>query len=827
MGDTYYRIIATDVCTWLDPPNDPPDGLDFWPGDAWLGSYEGKANNGVVMFRGVAVPKGAEIETCVLKLGGYSYGDADCKVRITFNDVDSASLPESPAEAKGMARTAAYVDWTLPPLEGDETEYSSPELKTILQEVVNREGWSPAGCSVAVLLDDNGSGAGAEMAVFDERLYVKYATGGVISTSDSFRALAPDCGTWHEIEDEYDDRFDVEFVGFGESHYGGDPRNGLMVFRDVAIPAGARITTCRLKVHGHFGLDDGEIRGAYHGLFCRVRITFNDVDSAELPEGPEEARDLARTTAYTDWNVPPIEIDCQTSSPELKAVLQEIVDREGWESGNNIGVLIHDNGSDVAAERLTGDGRRHWNDEIGDYEYETEYASVLYVEYEHEWLRPFDETLSVSSSMDGLIDDMSSILSIDSQIDGLIDGATEHVIATNHMGAGLLCRETVEDFLETVDVTAPAWTHIIPETIELVDPVIASLRMRAASTDGFFSYDRIDVGWGLATGSTLTLADAATNLLGLIISEWLTLIDAQHNNWNGREIVIQPLNLYDIISYGKVITDTIDEPINITDSTLIRLTVAVLDYMGFSSLSSAMKSTAVALDEPLTLEDSAWRSFPAFAESILTCVDTATLLAAFIGTASSELSLGDSSSLTKMTRALASSPMVFTDSIANTGAFYNVLYDTLAMNVLIELDDEIYECYVLSTPKFLPSMYSGFDFNSYCVFENRAYGANRTGIYELTGETDAGTAIHTGVVLHDTDFGTHNFKRFRKGYMGISGQSPVMILETEDGTRRVYTISDTGRTTASHEQKSKKWKISIAEFDNLDTIQLVPIILTR
>ena len=165
--------------------------------------------------------------------------------------------------------------------------------------------------------------------------------------------------------------------------------------------------------------------------------------------------------------------------------------------------------------------------------------------------------------------------------------------------------------------------------------------------------------------------------------------------------------------------------------------------------------------------------------------------------------------------------------MTSQGALYSAVYDTLAMNITVELNGETYECYVLNTPKFMPSMYSGFDFNSYCVFEDRAFGANDTGVFELTGATDAGNVIHTGAVLSDTDFGSRNNKRFRKGYLAVSGDSPLMILETEDGGRQAYTVDTGGRTVFSHDQKSKKWKISIADFETLESINLIPVVLSK
>jgi len=171
--------------------------------------------------------------------------------------------------------------------------------------------------------------------------------------------------------------------------------------------------------------------------------------------------------------------------------------------------------------------------------------------------------------------------------------------------------------------------------------------------------------------------------------------------------------------------------------------------------------------------------------------------------------------------------LVLTETVSIHAHLYNAVYETLHMNVVVEIDGEIWECYVLNTPKFHPSMYSGFSFNSYCVFEGRAYGANDTGIYELTGTTDAGSTIHTGAILHETDFGSPNQKRFRRGYLGITGTAPVMVFEDENGRREAYTIDTEGKVVASSDLKGKSWKLSIADFDELSTTKLIPVILTK
>jgi len=215
--------------------------------------------------------------------------------------------------------------------------------------------------------------------------------------------------------------------------------------------------------------------------------------------------------------------------------------------------------------------------------------------------------------------------------------------------------------------------------------------------------------------------------------------------------------------------------------------------------------------DSLGLTDGAERGFNFTINEALSAVDTVSVVATFLRSISDSLAIADTISNIKQIYGTIAESLVLAESVAIKGTLYTAVYDTIAMNVLIELADDVYECYVLNTPKFMPSMYSGFDFNSYAVFENRAFGANATGIYELTGATDNGANISTGVIMSQTDFGMPNQKRFRRGYIGISGTSPVMVLETEDGSREAYAIDTNGKFVASHDLKSKRWKLSVVK----------------
>lgn len=425
---------------------------------------------------------------------------------------------------------------------------------------------------------------------------------------------------------------------------------------------------------------------------------------------------------------------------------------------------------------------------------------------------PFNGDISVSTFFDAM--DLSAVL------DGSATVSTSFNVSNSYS-------EIVDDSLSLTEDPFSFFVlyENISENLSLEDSGIAASGVFIA--DSLFVYDGTGIGWGVTAESSLTLTDTIETILGIIVDEWLTLTDSQINNWNGREIVTEPITLYDIASGGKRFSDTIDESIAITDTNLYKLTITVLESLGFADLANALRSASESVSESMTLTDSPAHALSFLIAETLDVVDASSVIASFIHAIDEGIGLADAASLINRIGVTIADPLVFTETISSKANLYNLIYDTLALNVTVELNGEVWECYVLNTPKFLPSMYSGFDFNSYCVFEGRAFGANSIGIYELTGDTDAGSEIHTGVIFSQTDFDLFNQKKFRKGYLDISGTSPKIVLETERGQRQTYNVDSNGKVTVSSELKSKVWTLSIADFESLDGMKLIPIILTK
>lgn len=152
----------------------------------------------------------------------------------------------------------------------------------------------------------------------------------------------------------------ANFVLFGRGG-GGVTFDAWFRFQGVAIPLKAKIISATIEF-----IADGN----YGNTACVMKIHANDEDDAAAPVSRASHAGKSRTTAYADWTVTAWTSGQTYTSPEIRALIQEVVDRGGWVSGNDLMILLDDNGSSANALRQA----ESYDDTPGD-------SAVLRVEY--------------------------------------------------------------------------------------------------------------------------------------------------------------------------------------------------------------------------------------------------------------------------------------------------------------------------------------------------------------------------------------------------------------------------------------------------------------
>ena len=100
-------------------------------------------------------------------------------------------------------------------------------------------------------------------------------------------------------------------------------------FLNVTIPPGSTVTASTLELD------------FFSGSFDDPDLTIYAHDTDDAPTFTTTANDISArtpTTATVTWTASSIGTGIKTT-PDLKTIIQEIIDRPGWTSGNDIAIL--------------------------------------------------------------------------------------------------------------------------------------------------------------------------------------------------------------------------------------------------------------------------------------------------------------------------------------------------------------------------------------------------------------------------------------------------------------------------------------------------------
>ena len=174
-----------------------------------LGNRSGSFGDvfGGMRFTTVPIPQGATISSAFINVrtlpdGTASNSSNQVRLKIYAEAVDnSTQFNNNTGSFQNRISTSAQVDWD-PPSWSDNTWYSSVDISSVIQEIVNRPGWSTNN-AISIMIKDDGSTAGIHKnidqyggsSVSAHKLDVSYSNGGP-HTEDSDPSTIPQ-STWY------------------------------------------------------------------------------------------------------------------------------------------------------------------------------------------------------------------------------------------------------------------------------------------------------------------------------------------------------------------------------------------------------------------------------------------------------------------------------------------------------------------------------------------------------------------------------------------------------------------------------------------------------
>ncbi|MHC1788996.1 hypothetical protein [Solidesulfovibrio sp.] len=302
----------------------------------------------------VSVPRDATIISAHVRFRSVSLVSVDTvNATLAFLDADDVAQPTTAAEVTGAAHTAG-VDWPAIASTDHDAAFDSPELSVPLQELVNRTGWVSGNHAILHIQDDGSTQSGAYRAFYgvntSEHIFPQLIV--------EFEDASPTQTTNYYTENEYGKAFYEQIdpaLSFTTILYAGD---GLgfqytgLVRIPINLPQGAQIESAHLRLVS---------RGNPTGEVVNLAIRLVDLDNAPKLYDPDIAGslltkadivDLPKTSSVAWPGVPVLEYRETVNSPDISALVQGVIDKTGWVTGNSILVVLENTASTEGAYRV-------------------------------------------------------------------------------------------------------------------------------------------------------------------------------------------------------------------------------------------------------------------------------------------------------------------------------------------------------------------------------------------------------------------------------------------------------------------------------------------
>lgn len=297
-------------------------------------------------FTGVNVPKGVTITSARIDFTADS--DQTGYTNLSFRGELSPNTTTINAAANNnistRARTTASVDWNNVPAWYSGETHSTPDLKDVIQEIVNQGSeWNNGWCgenALTILVSSNvgqrvaksfESGAG-----YAPKLTITYDP-STIPQGTSCRSITFSRqivnGT-DDVEDRSDNQISTGNSGLYMSYdknSGGQRQVGLR-FTNVQLPKNASITSAHLEFVAKSAGSDS----------LSLTIAGLAQDNPASFYAPGVVRKASKTAATVSWpNVESWTSERTYRSPDIRSIVQELVNRSGWSSGNSMAMAVY------------------------------------------------------------------------------------------------------------------------------------------------------------------------------------------------------------------------------------------------------------------------------------------------------------------------------------------------------------------------------------------------------------------------------------------------------------------------------------------------------
>lgn len=292
-------------------------------------------------YQNINIPRGAVITSAILRFTSAGLNNTATNFKITAQAIgDAPEFGTSNSDISNRTLSATEVTWNADnEWPNWEETVNTPDLTPLIQEVVNRSDWC-GGNNIALIMES------IDMTIGSNRKSFSSDDGSsrspqLILTYDESTATGCLRDKFIYQVDEQDNNAEERSNGYqntgSELTFHDDSNEYIAVrFKNINVPQGATVINAYLEFTAYQN-------GTNSGAKMTIKGVNQNNPSDFSPYPRYTLRDKPKTSATINWSsIPPWYRNGVYQSPAITNIVQEIVNRTGWNAGNKMMFIMSD-----------------------------------------------------------------------------------------------------------------------------------------------------------------------------------------------------------------------------------------------------------------------------------------------------------------------------------------------------------------------------------------------------------------------------------------------------------------------------------------------------
>lgn len=339
--------------------------------------------------------------------------------------------------------------------------------------------------------------------------------------------------------------------------------------------------------------------------------------------------------------------------------------------------------------------------------------------------------------------------------------------------------------------------------------------------------------FGAAIAEDVTLGFATVATYALRVFERVETEDTPAPSAVFGLLLADATRIVDKITTGE--TATLSEQITLSYAVDTVYALSVIEQLGISEALLGPASYSRSIADTIRVVDVFRRFVSGEITEPLTLSEALTSIARRPADVDENLSLTDTAASSMVIRVALADGVDITAAETLRMTYDGQLADGVEFVSAFLSAGDSFTTWAMNTRTTAVTEYQNYVFNSFAQLGGRYLGASSNGLYELTGDDDAGTQIIASLKTGIAQLGGSRYTSFKAAYLGVRGGGDyVLKLETGDGKSYTYSVTandmETTKINLGKGLRARYFSfelISSGQDFDLDTLEFVPIVAQR